>query len=432
MSRRAVYMYGPSLDKGPEGQIGAGLGMTTSAGNISLVPPTLDITHTGQVEVLDGVRIQFQMTPGTEAPSEMNFFFPDFRALCMAENATHNLHNLLTLRGAARTRSARVVARISTRRSTLHGERRRRVRVPPLADVGPREDRHLSLGPAARSVRLSPRPDPAPDEQGIHRDRGGGDDGDATGTGRGVAHARLLRLGQPQREGRLPAVHGLVRRQPRQPVATPSGRAGDSLRRVDGGADAVVERAQGYVDAGDLRFAVELLNHVVFAEPDHAAAKALLASAYTTLGYGSENGPWRNFYLMGAQELSKGVEPPPLSLVSHDMLAALTIEQIFDSLAIRINGPKAWDLDLAVEWHFTDIDEHWRTTLSNGVLVPERDAPEAHVEVVLTVTLTKPQLMRLLTGKDLDKPTYDGDTSVLQSLVAVVDTVDPSFAIVTP
>ena len=100
MTRRAVYMYGPVLDKGPAGQIGAGLGMTTSTGNISLVPPTLDITHTGQEEVLDGVRIQFQMTPGTEAPAEMNFFFPDLRALCMAENATHNLHNLLTLRGA--------------------------------------------------------------------------------------------------------------------------------------------------------------------------------------------------------------------------------------------------------------------------------------------------------------------------------------------
>ena len=110
MSRRAVYMYGPSLEKGPQGQIGAGLGMTTSAGSISLVPPTLDITHTGQEEVLDGVRIQFQMTPGTEAPSEMNFFFPDFRALCMAENATHNLHNLLTLRGAV-VRDPRVWSR---------------------------------------------------------------------------------------------------------------------------------------------------------------------------------------------------------------------------------------------------------------------------------------------------------------------------------
>ena len=100
MSRRAVYMYGAQLERGPAGQIGAGLGMTTSLGTIGLVAPTLEITHTGQEETLDGVAIRFQMTPGTECPAEMNFFFPERRALCMAENATHNLHNLVTLRGA--------------------------------------------------------------------------------------------------------------------------------------------------------------------------------------------------------------------------------------------------------------------------------------------------------------------------------------------
>jgi alkyl sulfatase BDS1-like metallo-beta-lactamase superfamily hydrolase len=100
MTRRAVYMYGAELPRNAAGQIGAGLGLTTSTGTISLIPPTLDITHTGQEEVIDGVRIVFQLTPGTEAPAEMNFYFPDKRALCAAENATHNLHNLLTLRGA--------------------------------------------------------------------------------------------------------------------------------------------------------------------------------------------------------------------------------------------------------------------------------------------------------------------------------------------
>ena len=100
MNRRAVYMYGAELAKSPEGQIGAGLGMTTSTGTVSLIPPTADITHTGQQETGRRVLIEFQLTPGTEAPAEMNFLFPDRRALCMAENATHNLHNLLTLRGA--------------------------------------------------------------------------------------------------------------------------------------------------------------------------------------------------------------------------------------------------------------------------------------------------------------------------------------------
>ena len=100
MTRRAEYMYGAQLPRHGAGQIGAGLGMTTSLGSIGLIAPTLEITETGQEETLDGVRIQFQMTPGTECPVEMNFYFPEHRALCMAENATHNLHNLLTLRGA--------------------------------------------------------------------------------------------------------------------------------------------------------------------------------------------------------------------------------------------------------------------------------------------------------------------------------------------
>ena len=110
MSRRAVFMYGAVLPKAPDGQIGAGLGMTTSTGTVTLIPPTVDITHTGQEEKIDGVRIVFQLTPGTEAPAEMNFLFPDHRALCMAENATHNMHNVLTLRGAV-VRDSRVWAR---------------------------------------------------------------------------------------------------------------------------------------------------------------------------------------------------------------------------------------------------------------------------------------------------------------------------------
>jgi alkyl sulfatase BDS1-like metallo-beta-lactamase superfamily hydrolase len=100
MARRAQYMYGAPLPKGPRGQVGAGLGMTTSTGSVTLIAPTLDITHTGQEETVDGIRMTFQMTPGTEAPAEMNFLFPDHGALCIAENATHNLHNVLTLRGA--------------------------------------------------------------------------------------------------------------------------------------------------------------------------------------------------------------------------------------------------------------------------------------------------------------------------------------------
>src|SRR5437879_13458429 len=99
MARRAAFMYGAARPRGERAQVGAGLGQTTSTGTVSLIPPTRDITHTGQEETIDGVRIIFQITPGTEAPSEMNFYFPDRRALCIAENATHTRRTLLTLPG---------------------------------------------------------------------------------------------------------------------------------------------------------------------------------------------------------------------------------------------------------------------------------------------------------------------------------------------
>jgi alkyl sulfatase BDS1-like metallo-beta-lactamase superfamily hydrolase len=310
MNRRAVYMYGAELAKTAEGQIGAGLGMTTSTGTVSLIPPTVDITHTGQQETIDGVLIEFQLTPGTEAPAEMNFLFPERRALCMAENATHNLHNLLTLRGAL-VRDPRIWARYLTEAILLFGDR---------ADVA--------------------------------------------------------------------------------------------------------------FASHDLRFAAELLNHAVFANPAHEEAKQLLAATYDQLGYGAENGTWRNFYLMGALELRHGAIPPSLSLASPDMIPALTAEQLFDSIAIRVNGPKAWSQALTIDWDFTDESVRHRMTLSNGALIHWADPAPGDAD--LTLTLTKPQLLGMLAGHGLDGIQAAGDQGVLQRLLGLLDSPDPGFAIVTP
>lgn len=121
MARRAAYMYGAALDKGPAGQIGTGLGQTTSTGEATLIPPTVDITHTGQALTIDGVEIAFQLTPGTEAPAEMNVYFPAHRALCTAENTSHTLHNILTIRGAV-VRDAHAWAHYLTETIDLWGD----------------------------------------------------------------------------------------------------------------------------------------------------------------------------------------------------------------------------------------------------------------------------------------------------------------------
>ena len=428
MTRRAVFMYGALLERGPEGQIGTGLGMTNSTGTVSLLAPTLDITETGQEEMVDGVRIQFQLTPGTEAPSEMNFYFPDFRALCMAENATHNLHNLLTLRGAL-VRDPRVWSRYLGEAIDLytgdadvafashHWPTWGRDRIVTYlaqqrdlyAYLHDQTLRWMNKGytgiEIAEMIEMPPALDDAWHTRGYY--------GSVSHNVKAVYQRYMGWFdGNPANLWQHPPVERAARYV-------------DSL----GGPSAVVERARHYVEVDDLRFAAELLNHVVFADPDHLDAKEVLAEVYTRLGQGSENGTWRNFYLNGAKELRDGVAVQTV-VMGGDLVASLSIEQLFDAIAIRIDGPSAWELDVVIDWVFTDLDERWRTTLSNGVLIPTI-APDDG-DAALTVTLTKPQFLALLARQGLDEPTYDGDAGLLVALVGVLDTFDPNFAIVTP
>ena len=222
MARRAAYMYGAALPRGPKGSVGAGLGQTTSLGTVTLITPTVDISHTGQELTVDGVRIIFQVTPGTEAPAEMNFYFPDHRALCMAENATHTLHNLLTLRGAL-VRDPHIWATYLTEAINLHARDSdvvfashhwptwgtdRIVEYLSLqrdlyAYLHDQTLRQINQGKVGAEV--------AEDVPAAARHR------------KCLAHTRILRFRQPQCESDLPALPGLVRRQPRTSLATPAG-----------------------------------------------------------------------------------------------------------------------------------------------------------------------------------------------------------------
>ena len=135
MARRSAYMFGAALSRSPQAGLGAGLGQTNSTGTITLIDPTVTITTTGHELTVDGVRMVFQMAPGTEAPAEMHFYFPDKRALCMAENATHTLHNLLTLRGA-QVRDPHIWAHYLTEAIEMFAAVRRGLCLSPLADLG--------------------------------------------------------------------------------------------------------------------------------------------------------------------------------------------------------------------------------------------------------------------------------------------------------
>jgi alkyl sulfatase BDS1-like metallo-beta-lactamase superfamily hydrolase len=204
-------------------------------------------------------------------------------------------------------------------------------------------------------------------------------------------------------------------------------------RYVDalGGVDRVVELAQAAYDSGDFRWAATLLDHAVFVDAEHAAARALYADTLEQLAYGAENGTWRNFFLSGATELREGNFGTPTQTNAPAIVAQLSPEQLFDSLSLSVNGPKAWNLALSLDITFTDLGSNYRLTLRNGALTYlKRDA---HPDADATLTLTKPRLIAMA-GGDLDSPGVEiaGDPAALPSLLGVLEQGDPSFDIVTP
>lgn len=434
MTRRAVYMYGAELRKGPAGQISAGLGMTTSKGTITLVPPTLDITRTGQEEILDGVRIVFQMTPDTEAPSEMNFYFPDRRALCMAENATHNMHNILTLRGAV-VRDTRIWAHYLGETIALFGDR---------AEVAFASHHWPTWGRGRIVEHLAGQRDMwayLHDQTLRMTNQGltGPEIAERMELPPAIANRWANRGYYGSVSHNVKAIYqrymGWFDGNPAHLWEHPPVEQAERFAADYGGVPAMVAKGEEYAAAGDLRFAATLLGHAVFAAPGDTAAKQALAAVYEKLGFGAENGTWRNFYLMGAQELRGTVAHTALETTNPEMAMALTVDMIIDSLAIRVDGPRAWDERLTMTWNVTDEGRTWHLLLSNGALTyrstgPETDEPAPAAD--LTLTLTKPHLLAVLAGKGLDDVQVQGDPQVFAALAGLLDTPDPDFALVTP
>jgi alkyl sulfatase BDS1-like metallo-beta-lactamase superfamily hydrolase len=434
MTRRATYMYGALLPKGPAGQIGAGLGQTTSTGTVTLIPPTVDITHTGQEETVDGIRMVFQLTPGTEAPAEMNFLFPERRALCMAENATHNLHNVLTLRGALvrdphvwATYLDEAIALFAGQADVLfaqhHWPRWGEARIVDFLSkqrdlYGYIHDQALRLlnkgyvaSEIAEMLEL-----PAELEQEWH------------------CHGYYGSLNH-----NLKAVYqrylGWFDGNPAHLWPHPPEAAAERYVALAGGADALLAHARDAYDRGDFRWVTEVVNHLVFAEPDNTEAKELQARALEQLAYGAENGTWRNFFLMGALELREGVGGTATS-VPPDFVSSLTSEQLFDSLAIQIDGPRASGRRITLHWRFTDTGEEYGLTLANGV-THRHGAPAGAVDAV--VAIERAALNEVVGGAaTLDavagsgRLVVEGDQSKLGELLGLLDRPDPRFAIVTP
>ena len=439
MTRRASYMYGALLPKGARGHVDAGLGKGIPLlADQGLIAPTVEISETGTELTVDGVRIVFQVTPDTEAPAEMNFHFPDDRVLCMAENCTCTLHNVYTPRGAP-VRDALSWSRYIQEAIDLYADGTdvcfathhwprwgRQDIVDHLADQRDAyrfihdqtlrlANRGLTSREIAEDLRLPAALEANPTLRGYY--------GTVSHNAKAV-YQRYL--------GWFDANPANL--QPHPPVE-----AGRRYVEFMGGADAVLERARVSFEDGDFRWVAEVVGHVVFAEPDNVAAQALQADAFEQLGYQAESAPWRDFYLTGAQELRHGHPGgTPGRGPAPETIAAMTTEQLFDSLGVRLDGPAAaadeWRLHVTV----TDRDERWFVGIRNGAVHTSTVVGDVRDGDVV-VDATHAGLGALLFGAvELDEAEASGTVTVaagrehLAGLLARCDRFVLMFPIVTP
>ncbi len=438
MMRRAQYMYGALLPRSAQGQVDAGLGKgTPSNARVTLIAPSEVVSKPLETRTVDGVEIEFQLTPGTEAPAEMNLYFPQFKALCMAENATHTQHNILTLRGA-QVRDAKVWAQYLDDALVRYGNKTdvlfAQHHWPTWGAQGigsylaDQRDMYAfldsqtlrlinqGLGPVEIAAQLTSLP-PRLANKWYSRDYYGSLSHNVR-----AVYQRYMGFydGNPATLDPLP------------PQA-----AGVLYVQAMGGAQAVLNIARQSVESGDYRWAAQVLNHLVFAEPDNQQARALQADVLEQLGYQSENATWRNVYLSGAFELRNGVATSKPRSTAPDMVRALTPSLFFDYLAVRIDALKAADEDLTINWHFTDLNEDYALTLRNGVLTHRNGSRHEHADI--NVSMSKELLDRIalketgfLKESMIGGIDIEGGKLKLLKLLGGLDEANSQFNLVTP
>jgi len=434
MARRAQYMYGSNISRSTRSHVDTGLGKGPAIGDVSIVAPTDIVDHTGQQLDIGGVPFVFQYVPDSEAPAELTFFLPRQRAWCGAEIVTHTMHNLYTLRGA-KVRDAlkwsgyideavdtfgpdmdvvfnshhwpvwghdRVIDYLQKQRDTyrfIHDQ------TLHLASQGltPREIAEALELPKSLA--------------GNFADRG------YYGTLKHNAEAVYQ------------FYFGWFDGNPANLDPLPPKPLGEHYVAALGGPQRVLELAQAAYDGGDYRWAATLLDHLVFSQPDDKGAKELLAKTYDQLGYRAEAGPWRDFYLTGAQELRHGV-PSATGGGPGAMVASIPIESVFAMMATRIDGKAADGKNITINVTFTDLQRTFVLSLVNSVLHAKegKPAPNADATVRLTRAFWLQFLARRTGLKELvfsDELDIDGNRLALLSLLGLLQPPQAEFAIVT-
>ena len=435
MSRRAQYMYGPLLPSGEKGQVDTGLGKNLSRGTLTLLGPT-DLIRTNETRTIDGVEIVFQLTPGTEAPAEMNMYFPQFRVLDMAENVTHNMHNLYTLRGAE-IRDGNAWSHYIGEALQLFGQR---------TDVLIAQHHWPTFGSDKIVAYLKKQRDLYKfiNDQSLRLLNQGLTPAEIAETLRlpaTLANEWALRGYYGTLRHNARAVYqkylGWYDSNPANLDPLPPAAAARKAVEYMGGAQAVIARAREDFRRGEYRWVASVMKEVVFADPGNREARELAADVLEQLGYQAEAGTWRNEYLVGALELRSG--PPKLrapSTLTADTLAALSLDNFFDLLGVRLNGPRAEGKIMRINWDFTDVGEKYALNLENSALTYTHGlAEDAQASLTLRRATLDSIMLKQTTFAEAatsGQIAVAGDPAKLVELLGLFDDFDPMFEIVAP
>ncbi len=418
MSRRANYQYGVLLETGVTGKLAMGIGMGQSTGTVSFVTPTYEITKTGESLNIDGVEFEFQLTPGTEAPAEMNTWLPQFKALWVAENCTSTLHNLYTLRGA-QVRDGADWAKYITEAVSLYGDKAEvTFQSHNWPHWGNDTINEYMVNTAAVYKYIN-------DQTLTYINQGYTSDeiSNMIELPEGLAKNWYTRQYYGTVAHNSKAVYqkymgwydaNPVNLNPLTPIES-------AKKWVEymGDTDKVLRMAKDDFDKGEYQWVAEVTNTIVYAEPENEAARLLCADALEQLGYQSESGTWRNAYLTAALELRCGNSTQKASQATSDgnLQKQMTASMILDYMGIMLDKQAMAGQNFTVNIKLTDVNEQYAMQIKDGVLLSYDNTQRSNADV--TVTCPKNALMYLLQGsvEGLQKVAkIEGDTELLATL----------------
>ena len=436
MARRGTYMFGDMLERSATGHVDAGLGKQVIFGSISILQPTVVINQPEQTLVVDGIEFDFYNMPGSEAPAELTFYLPQWKAFCGAEILSHVMHNILTLRGA-KVRDALLwsdyigqsidrLDNVETFFNSHHWPTWGHERI--ITQMQQQQDMYKFIhDQTVRLANIGYTPKEIAEKLRLPKSLAGnfhlrGYYGTLSHNSKAVyQHYFGWYEGNPAQLNPLPPVES-------------------SLRYVEfmGGADAILEKAEVYLDKGEYRWVGEVLNHVVFAEPGNMTARNMLAEAYRQMGYQAESGPWRDIYLSGAKELSEGTADENLSVyLAQDFMLQVPMIEFMKALSVTLDADKAEGERLKINILFTELEQNFVLSIRNSVMhyreLPTDPSADASIAIsgnlFFQIMMKQVGITDLLTSEELE---VEGSVLKLIKFFSLLGESNDNFNIVTP